>query len=331
MSAPPGSRAGRSSTSARTSTAGCGCATSGRRGPRSRSTHGEALDAAGDAHHRAPRRRPPVPPRAAGGRPGRPGRLGRAAGRGVRAATHDAWLPVRAGRRATPANSPPTPSPASSCTPTSTRTGWFECSDERINRLHEAAVWSLRGNACDVPTDCPTRERGELDRRLADLRPHRGVPLRRRRVLTKWLRDLAAEQWPERPGRQPRPEPAPESEADRSAAMNGSAGWGDAAVIVPWEMYRAYGDARLLDEQWPSMVAWLGYVERAAAEGRHPDRIARSPRAASARALPVGHGLSLRRVARARRGPQGPRGVRGVPARPTRPTSPPPTSRTRPA
>ena len=39
------------------------------------------------------------------------------------------------------------------------RTGWFECSDERINRLHAAAVWSFRGNACDIPTDCPTRER----------------------------------------------------------------------------------------------------------------------------------------------------------------------------
>jgi alpha-L-rhamnosidase len=39
------------------------------------------------------------------------------------------------------------------------RTGWFSCSDERVNALHEAAVWSFRGNACDVPTDCPQRER----------------------------------------------------------------------------------------------------------------------------------------------------------------------------
>jgi hypothetical protein len=38
------------------------------------------------------------------------------------------------------------------------RAGWFDCSDERINRLHEAAVWSFRDNACDVPTDCPQRE-----------------------------------------------------------------------------------------------------------------------------------------------------------------------------
>jgi alpha-L-rhamnosidase len=39
------------------------------------------------------------------------------------------------------------------------RTGWFECSDARINRLHEAAVWTLRSNVVDIPTDCPHRER----------------------------------------------------------------------------------------------------------------------------------------------------------------------------
>ena len=39
------------------------------------------------------------------------------------------------------------------------RTGWFACSDERVSRLHEAAVWSLRSNICDIPTDCPQRER----------------------------------------------------------------------------------------------------------------------------------------------------------------------------
>jgi alpha-L-rhamnosidase len=49
-------------------------------------------------------------------------------------------------------------------------------------------------------------------------------------------------------------------------------------VIVPWEIYRAYGDQRVLDEQWPSMVAWLDHVESGAAHGRHRDRVARSPR-----------------------------------------------------
>src|SRR5262249_40566796 len=38
------------------------------------------------------------------------------------------------------------------------RTGWFECSDLSLNRLHENAVWSMRGNFVDLPTDCPQRD-----------------------------------------------------------------------------------------------------------------------------------------------------------------------------
>ena len=38
------------------------------------------------------------------------------------------------------------------------RTGWFECSDPLVNRLHENVVWSMRGNFLDIPTDCPQRD-----------------------------------------------------------------------------------------------------------------------------------------------------------------------------
>ena len=38
------------------------------------------------------------------------------------------------------------------------RTGWFECSDPLINRLHENVVWGMRGNFLDIPTDCPQRD-----------------------------------------------------------------------------------------------------------------------------------------------------------------------------
>ncbi|MGA2014523.1 MAG: family 78 glycoside hydrolase catalytic domain [Solirubrobacteraceae bacterium] len=156
------------------------------------------------------------------------------------------------------------------------RTGWFRCDDERINRLHDAAVWSFRGNACDIPTDCPTRERagwtGDWQIFVATAAFLYDVA----GFSTKWLRDLSAEQWSSGVVANLAPSPPAESEGGVVAALNGSAGWGDAAVIVPWEIYRAYGDARLLEEQWPSMVAWMAHVERAAAEGRHADRIARS-------------------------------------------------------
>jgi alpha-L-rhamnosidase len=38
------------------------------------------------------------------------------------------------------------------------RTGWFECSDPLINKLHQNVVWGMRGNFFDVPTDCPQRD-----------------------------------------------------------------------------------------------------------------------------------------------------------------------------
>ena len=77
------------------------------------------------------------------------------------------------------------------------RTGWFECSDERINRLHEAAVWSLRGNVCDVPTDCPTRERGSWTGDWQLFVPTAAFLFDVAGFCAKWLRDLAAEQTPE--------------------------------------------------------------------------------------------------------------------------------------
>ena len=67
------------------------------------------------------------------------------------------------------------------------------------------------------------------------------------------------------------------------AHLNGSAGWGDAAVIVPWELYRAYGDTRILAESWPTIVAWLDRVGRAARTQRHPDRAAARPTPAPTR------------------------------------------------
>jgi alpha-L-rhamnosidase len=45
-----------------------------------------------------------------------------------------------------------------------------------------------------------------------------------------------------------------------------SAGWADVAVVVPWTMYQAFGDKRILEEQYPSMKGWVEYMRRAAGE-----------------------------------------------------------------
>jgi alpha-L-rhamnosidase len=157
------------------------------------------------------------------------------------------------------------------------RTGWFSCSDERIDRFHEAAVWSLRDNACDVPTDCPHRERGPWTGDWQLFVPTAAFLYDVAGFSTKWLRDVALDQWPDGTVANMSPSTRGEGRESQVAFMNGSAGWGDAAVIVPWELYRAYGDEQVLDELWPTMARWLDRTERMARDARHPDRVARRP------------------------------------------------------
>ena len=163
------------------------------------------------------------------------------------------------------------------------RTGSFSSSDERLERLHEAVEWSFRGNACDVPTDCPQRERSGFTGDWQVFADAAALMYDVSGFSRKWLRDLAADQWED--GRVPTviPNPAgaqPSGDAfeDMSA---GSAGWGDAAVFVPWSMWRAYGDRAALAEAYPAARAWVEYARARAAQSRHPDRAARRPRAAA--------------------------------------------------
>ena len=159
------------------------------------------------------------------------------------------------------------------------RSGWFSCSDDRLNQLHEVAVWSFRGNACDIPTDCPTRERAGWTGDWQVFVDTAALIYDVAGFSTKWLRDLAADQWPD--GRVPNlvPDPAGPSPADDPTAAHfiGSAGWGDAAVLVPWAIWRHYGDDQLLEEQYDSMVAWVDFAARTAREKRHQSRIDRNP------------------------------------------------------
>ncbi|MFI7542314.1 family 78 glycoside hydrolase catalytic domain [Actinoplanes sp. NPDC049599] len=157
------------------------------------------------------------------------------------------------------------------------RTGWFSCSDPRINRLHEAALRGVRGNVCDIPTDCPQRERAGWTGDWQVFVPAAAFLYDVAGFSTKWLRDVAADQWADGTVANMSPCPPAEGPASPMARLHGSAGWGDAVVIVPWELYRQYADERVLAEMWPAMVAWLDRAERMARTHRHPDRAAARP------------------------------------------------------
>ena len=77
------------------------------------------------------------------------------------------------------------------------RTGWFRCSDERINRFHEITDWSFRDNACEIPTDCPQRERAGWTGDWQLFVPSAAFLYDVAGFSLKWLRDLAVDQRPD--------------------------------------------------------------------------------------------------------------------------------------
>ncbi|MEV5750330.1 family 78 glycoside hydrolase catalytic domain [Actinoallomurus sp. NPDC052308] len=134
-----------------------------------------------------------------------------------------------------------------------TRTGRFTCSDPMLNRLHENAVWSMRGNFVDLPTDCPQRdERFGWTGDAQVFAPAAAFLYACGGLFASWLTDLAAEQHDD--GLVPPYVPYVKVEGDGAQP---AAAWGDAAVIVPWTMYRRFGDRDVLRRQYPSMRAWV--------------------------------------------------------------------------
>jgi alpha-L-rhamnosidase len=141
------------------------------------------------------------------------------------------------------------------------RTGQFCCSDELVNRLHENIVWSMRGNFLGVPTDCPQRdERLGWTGDIQVFGPTASYLYDVAGILASWLEDLSADQYPSGsvPWVIPDGKVFPES--------HGSTAWGDAAVIVPWLLYRRYGDLSVLERQYPSMCGWIRFVRERAGD-----------------------------------------------------------------
>ncbi len=139
------------------------------------------------------------------------------------------------------------------------RTGWFTCSDPLINQLHENVVWSMRGNFLSIPTDCPQRdERLGWTGDIQIFTPTASFLYDVAGFLQSWLSDLAAEQQAAG-GVVPVVVPCP---LDREVFP--AAAWGDAAVVVPWVLYRRYGDTGMLAAQFASMRAWVDAVARLA-------------------------------------------------------------------
>ncbi|HMK16760.1 MAG TPA: family 78 glycoside hydrolase catalytic domain [Chitinophagaceae bacterium] len=136
-------------------------------------------------------------------------------------------------------------------------TGTFVSSNPLINQLQHNIQWGQRGNFLDVPTDCPQRDErlgwtGDAQAFSRTASFNFGV----NNFFAKWLRDVEADQLPS--GGVPFVVPNVLGPGAIAAT-----GWADVATIIPWNMYLAYGDKKILENQYNSMAAWVGYMEKA--------------------------------------------------------------------
>jgi len=143
-------------------------------------------------------------------------------------------------------------------------TGSYECSNPLINQLQHNIQWGQKGNFVDVPTDCPQRDErlgwtGDAQAFCRTAAYNMDVSS----FFTKWLKDVAADQKPG--GEVPDVIPDILNKQDE-LTIKPSAGWGDVAVIAPWTMYQVYGDKKLLESQYPSMLAWVEYIKKTAGD-----------------------------------------------------------------
>jgi alpha-L-rhamnosidase len=135
--------------------------------------------------------------------------------------------------------------------------GTFKSSNSMVNQLQHNIRWGQRGNFLDVPTDCPQRDErlgwtgdAQVFSRTA------AFNMNVHSFFSKWLKDLEADQID---GKVPHVVPNIIGKNNVN-----SAGWADVATIIPWNLYLAYGDKKVLETQYSSMKAYVESIRRIA-------------------------------------------------------------------
>ncbi|MGH1811680.1 family 78 glycoside hydrolase catalytic domain [Enterococcus entomosocium] len=136
------------------------------------------------------------------------------------------------------------------------QTGHIETNNSDINQLFSNIFWSQKGNFVDVPTDCPQRD--ERMGWTGDAQVFSETALYNMDAYAfykKYLNDLQLEQAPN--GAVPMTVPSMTlEETNESTAV-----WGDVCAILPWNLYKFYGNKNILKDSLPSMKKWISYIQ----------------------------------------------------------------------
>ena len=147
-------------------------------------------------------------------------------------------------------------------------TGEFETGHPLVDQLQHNLQWSMFSNFIEVPTDCPSRdERTGWTGDAQIFAPTATFNADVAAFYTKWMDDIEDT----RMANGALPDIAPAVVMDW--AREGSSGYAEAGIIVPWVMYEAYGDERILERAYEGAAGWVRYIQE-----RSPDLVWRENR-----------------------------------------------------
>lgn len=144
-------------------------------------------------------------------------------------------------------------------------TGEFACSDEVMTRFWKNTQWTQRANFIEMPTDCPQRDErlgwmgdAQIYVRTASFNADVSA------FFTKWLQDVEEAQR----DFGAYPDYAPYPMAHGAPGQTWGTAWTDAGIICPWNIWKVYGDTRLLERQWDSMTRFMNWRKQRAPDFR---------------------------------------------------------------
>ena len=132
--------------------------------------------------------------------------------------------------------------------------GKISTGDESVNKLISNTYWGQLSNYLSVPTDCP--QRNERLGWTADTQVFTETGSFFANTLTffhKWMRDMRDSQ--NELGGFPGVAPFAQYGNEKMRL-----GWADAGIIVPWTIWKQFGDKQIVDENWDAMNLFMNHI-----------------------------------------------------------------------
>ncbi|MGT2741915.1 family 78 glycoside hydrolase catalytic domain [Streptococcus plurextorum] len=135
----------------------------------------------------------------------------------------------------------------------------FDSSHRELNQLVSNSLWSMKSNFCDVPTDCPTRERAAWTGDVAIFIDTALYLMNCVPIVSKWLGECRICQYPD--GRLANIAPKNSRGSFMTDMLCMSAGWGDSCILTPYALYKRTRDITILRRSYQMMKKWYAFLE----------------------------------------------------------------------